>query len=1064
MTFGKNRVQYDNSKLWFWNFYRFKEFEVYFNGEKELSVFTAKTAVKEKEDIERSLDYKLDGRIQFFVFNKLSDLRQSNIGLEVDDQYNTGGVTRIVGRKVLLYFDGNHENYRKEIRRGIAQVEINELLFGGDLKDMFQNAAMLNLPEWYITGLNSYFADPWNIEIDNRMRDGFLTGKYRKFNRLTGKDASYAGQSIWKYITEVYGESAIPNIIYLTRINRNVESGFSMVLGLSMKQLIRNWQEHYSKLYSTSDSLRALPEDKPLKRTRKKHIYTQYKLSPDGNHVAFVTNELGKYKLFVYDTEKRRKKKIIKGGYKSIILESDLSFPVTAWHPTGKILSVIRERKGKILLGTYNLETKKYEENPLFNFEKVLDFSYSPDGNNLVISGVNKSVSDIYLYNLRTHTFEQLTKDFFDDFNPRFSPDGKAIVFASNRSLDTLGADKRDTLLPVNTTDLFLYDFSSRSKILKRITETPYTNEIQPIPVNNELISFLSDENGIRNRYIAKLDSTISYIDTTEHYRFFAHTFPVSNYSRNVVSQDIFPSKNKLASLLFFKGKYHLYLRELPKDPYSAIPDHIYNTWYRDNFLLRQTRRDSLSKKDSLIIPKLESIIPDKNVPDEEIKDTLHATDQPPFFQNELPLRKNKKNRSFVEIKRESQDTVAGSAKPSKNEFILPKLRPYFKAFSTNYVVSQLDNNLTNTAYQPFTGAYYNPPLNSFFKVGISDLLEDYRISGGARLSYNLKSNEYFISYEDLKKRLDKQLILYTGAREMNAGKIRTYEGRYLLKWPFSDISAIKGSVALRHDAGVLYSQDYKTLTQPNVYEERGGLRFEYIFDNTINRGLNLYNGTRLKFFAEYFKQLNVAKTNMYVLGLDARNYLRVHRQIIWANRIAASTSLGDEKIIYYLGGVDNEIITGPKFDRSTYIDYSQNYAYQALATNMRGFDQNIRNGNSFAVINSELRVPLFSYIIQRPIKSDFFRNFQVVGFGDLGSAWVGLTPNAEENSFNRQTIEAGPMTITLKTRRDPIIAGYGWGLRSRLFGYFVRADWAWGYAEGVRRPRVFYLSFSLDF
>ena len=123
-----------------------------------MSVFTAKTALLEKEDIERSLDFRMDGRIQFFIFNKLSDLKQSNIGLVSDDQYNTGGVTHIVGRKILLHFDGDHEKFKQQIRKGIAQIEINELLYGGDIKDMVQNAAMLNLPDWFVQGLTSYYA------------------------------------------------------------------------------------------------------------------------------------------------------------------------------------------------------------------------------------------------------------------------------------------------------------------------------------------------------------------------------------------------------------------------------------------------------------------------------------------------------------------------------------------------------------------------------------------------------------------------------------------------------------------------------------------------------------------------------------------------------------------------------------------------------------------------------------------------------------------------------------------------------------------------------------------
>jgi hypothetical protein len=50
----------------------------------------------------------------------------------------------------------------------------------------------------------------------------------------------------------------------------------------------------------------------------------------------------------------------------------------------------------------------------------------------------------------------------------------------------------------------------------------------------------------------------------------------------------------------------------------------------------------------------------------------------------------------------------------------------------------------------------------------------------------------------------------------------------------------------------------------------------------------------------------------------------------------------------------------------------------------VRGFSQNIRNGNNFAVFNSELRLPFFRYLAGHPLASGFLNNFQVVGFADV--------------------------------------------------------------------------------
>ena len=151
-------------------------------------------------------------------------------------------------------------------------------------------------------------------------------------------------------------------------------------------------------------------------------------------------------------------------------------------------------------------------------------------------------------------------------------------------------------------------------------------------------------------------------------------------------------------------------------------------------------------------------------------------------------------------------------------------------------------------------------------------------------------------------------------------------------------------------------------------------------------------------------------------------------------------------------------------FDYSIPIDYTQNYVFQTVATNMRGFKQNIRNGNNFALINSELRWPIIRYFANQPIANKFLNNFQVVGFGDIGTAWTGWDPYSGENSYDTEEIKNGPVTVILQSNREPIVAGYGFGLRSTVFGYFVRADWAWGVENFIVRPMMFYFSLSLDF
>ena len=120
MDFGKNRIQYKPIE---WSFYRFERMDVYFySGGKELAKRTAQTAESTLAEYEQLFDYTLENRIQLLVFNRLSDLKQSNVGLGGQSIDNLGGTTRMVGSKVLLYFENGTASFVEQIRSGIAEA------------------------------------------------------------------------------------------------------------------------------------------------------------------------------------------------------------------------------------------------------------------------------------------------------------------------------------------------------------------------------------------------------------------------------------------------------------------------------------------------------------------------------------------------------------------------------------------------------------------------------------------------------------------------------------------------------------------------------------------------------------------------------------------------------------------------------------------------------------------------------------------------------------------------------------------------------------------------------
>ena len=1067
MPFGKNRIQY---KDFLWSYYRFDRYDIYFyEGGRNNAIYLSEVIKEHYDKLESSFDFYINDRLEFIIYNTHADFKQSNIGMSSEESTNIGGNTRIVGSKVFMYFDGDHKQFEKQIRSGISQIIINQMMYGGNWKEVLKNSTLLTVPDWYLNGMISYMADPDDQHVYNRSKDAILADKYLKFNRLTGEEAKIAGHSLWKFIADVYGENIIPNILYMTRMSRNVETGFLYVLGLSFKDIIQQYSDYYRGIFN-ADTVKRLPPfaEKMEVKTKKKRVYQHFKLAPDGIHAAYVSNELGQYRVFIYNRLTGKRKKIFKAEHK-LERVPDLSYPPLTWHPTGDFLSFVVEKKDKRWLMMYDLKKKKLTKKPIFLLEKVLDLNYSPDGQKIVFSGVKEGQSDIYVYYVIGNRQEQLTNDIYDDLNPRFTDKGKKIVFASNRTSDTIRTRVKIAPLSENK-DIFVYDFLRHSKVLERITNTSDIDENSPHGYADGQYTYLSNENGIINRFWGIYDSTISHVDTTVHFRYFTNSYALSNVSRDIEYYDYEPFNREYSMVTYECGKYTFYIGNKSDDePFktSMLPYSTLKESERVNEVINNVDMSMLDIENKKRDKEIEKANKKKKEDGVNVLNTGEVT----YTKDVIRIDE------FIDFSAIAENEGDSSDVKGINKINLPSQRNYNINFATDYVITQIDNSFNSQFYQSFVGPENVMPGFSFYiKYGMSDLFEDYRLVGGFRFGANLRNNNYLLYYENLKKRLDKKIIFERQVEEGTDGfsliKLKTTQLAYEVRYPLSEIDRFEARVFYRNDNYTYLSTDFINLTEPDFYVNTFGVKLAYVFDNTISRGLNLYNGWRFKIWGEFYYEPDPQATNLNplqsgseitIIGFDARHYLKVHRDLILAFRLGGNTSLGSRKLIHYLGGVDSWLF-GRKVDNSTPIDFSQNFYFQTMSVPVRGFFINARNGSSMAVANVELRWPIFKYFINSPIKSDFVKNFQLVGFYDIGSAWNGLHPYHEDNTFNQQVIDHNPLTIIIDSNREPIIYGYGFGLRSRILGYFVRADWAWGVDDGLTLPSVFYFSLSLDF
>ncbi len=1051
--FGKNRVQYhDDFKNWW--MYETENFVTYWYGKgRNIAQSVIQIAEHDNDEIQNLLEHRFNDKIEIIVYVDLTDLKQSNLGAE-EIFTSTAGRTKILGNKMFVYFDGNHLHLRQSIRQGIAAIYLESMLYGTNLQEVVQNAVLLNLPEWYKEGLVAYVADGWTPAQEDMTRDilSQRNGKFRDFYRLAKENPTLAGHSLWYYISETYGKSTIANILYLTRINRNFDNAILYVLGVKFDDLIDGWQSFIEARYPedaswTGDDLLNLPRRKANARI------SALSLSPDGKTLAYALNDAGKTQVYLYNTQTGAKKQIFHTGKKDIVQEPDYQYPLFAWRRDRRVLSILYEARDVVYLTDFDLDKKTRTTDRLApNFQRVYAMDYwHPD--TLVMAASTDGFSDLYKYSIRTRQAFRITQDFFDDLGVRAATiDGtRGLLFASNRTDTLLQVRPLDKALPLENFDIYFMYPSGSGWTLKNLTRTRAVSETQPEPWGDDGILMRASETGQLHRELLELpdgkfsvlsdDRVVTHQSAGDGMLFSA--FVGGGMQRLVRDDEI----KRLPLRLITQDTAGIQ----PQKPVIGEKDAMDFADPRYLFQAPFARPESAPRDTAPIVistPPAEEIVP------EPTTETDH-----------LPLNYN----------------------PSKViEFNSARAIAHRLRFKLDYVTTTMDNSLLFTSLDTYAGEkqqYENPPLGILLKANLKDLFEDYVIEGGARFPTSFDGSEYFLYLDDLKKRFDKRYAFYrktstttvsSGPLDIDRTQYVTVIGQYRLSYPFDTYTSLRGTATLRNDRVIKLATDASNLNTRTADDQRFGLKLEYVYDNTVLWDVNSRTGTRYKLWTELVKKfdlnlfepgdkLTFNKGFMTVFGLDVRHYQPLDRHSVLAMRLFASTSVGSERILYYLGGVENQLFS--TFDNTIPVPNDKNFAYQTIAANMRGFDYNARNGSSVVLINTELRVPFVRYLSRGTLQSAFLRNLQAVGFVDVGTAWHGRDPFSAENPLNTLTLTNPPtVQVDVKYFRNPVIVGYGAGLHALLFGYYLKADYAWGIETKRRLDPKLHLSLGLDF
>lgn len=1113
VEFGKNRVQHTKFK---WSFYQSPNFNVHYNiNGLELAKFATQVAEEELPTLEDFIEFGIQRRINIVLYNNFNDYKQSNIGIGLDIP-NAGGLTKLVNNKMVVYYNGDHNDLRRQIREGIAKVLVESMLFGDDLGEFAQNQALLDLPKWMTDGYISYAAENWSTKLDNELKSAMIGADYKSFYHFAYEQPRLAGHAFWYYIEEKYRRENVTYLLYLSRIYKNVNRATQTVAKKKLKDVLKDFMLYNrDKYFKDIRARRNVPSGRlTVPKEIGKNDYFRFQANPNPKSFTYAVVEYRKGQTRVILNENFISEKVLwKSGVRNLEEKPNPNYPLLAWDPKGTRIAMIVWEKGKVLLNVYDafrrIKTVKNVELP---FEQVNDMQYMLDPNTLVMSAVKGGQSDVFVYKIDKQTAEQVTNDVYDDLDASFVafPNKTGIIFSSNRP--SPNAANGDTVLPKERYNVFLIDNWNKSefKQISQLSNIKYGNARFPTQYNMNHFTFISDENGIGNRWAGffsttaagldtvfqvgdeilrnpepkELDSTLKAWNKQEPDSIFtfrvtddsSYTFPMSNYQSSVLETRIAGDNGQVTEVNRqgeFKFLYKLKVDEntLRKRNVNARPT---------EYIKRMTRLDKIAGENT----QNRTDIVDSTTSQKPVTD---------FFETEF------KNDSI-----QPGEKLMGAKKQSQEE-VLARMRlfPYTKKYFVDNVTTNFASNgaLLINRFQPYSGASgpvnlgNGNPLNAMTRVGAMEFLEDYKFSGAFRINYGLQDNEIFMRFDNLKRRIDWGLSYYRASAtnvtlQTSRGifPVQTLNSIYQVNvaYPLNEVQRIQVIGGIRRDVYVVKSDDAipGSLAEPDYDENFAMGRVEFVHDNTINPVTNIWHGFRAKGWVEMFNRLGGNYSERpgdltFNFGFDARHYLRIYRNFIWAVRGAADVSWGDNKFIYYLGGTDGWLMFGSNtvtrngvtkeryFNTANKPAQDQSYVYESLAVNLRGFTQNAANGNNALVINSELRLPVFTTFFNKPINNAFLRNFQLTQFIDLGTAWNGRYDKIgrPEVTYTDISNPSSPVSVTIKAPGiGPFLGSYGFGARSTLLGYFIRYDAGWQMNGFFKGKPIMHVSLGLDF
>ena len=438
--FGQNKVQY---RTFDFQVLKTQHFDLYYYPEEaEVAGIVSRMAERWYTRYSRFFDHDLRSRQVVVLYAAPSHFRQTNV-IEGLIGEGTGGVTEALKRRIVLPVAGSLADTDHVLGHELVHAFQFDMTGDDPRGNPGTAPGILAFPLWFVEGMAEYLSlGPVDAQTAMWLRDAALREKLPSVKDLD--DPKYFpyrwGHAFWAFVGAKYGDRAVASLIRSAANPRFDLMGLARQLGSTPDQLDSQWHDAIiaaTHLVAAGQSSLDSSSRMIVNRTTGSGRYNVGpRLSPDGRQVAFFSErDLFSIDLYIADTESGRIIHKLENSATDPHFDS-LEFldSAGAWSPDGRWLAITAVRSGRPVLALLDPKSGTIaREVPLPGLDDAINPAFSPDGRSVALSGNHGGLMDLYLLSLDSGRLDRLTHDPFADLEPAFTPDGKSLVFVTER-------------------------------------------------------------------------------------------------------------------------------------------------------------------------------------------------------------------------------------------------------------------------------------------------------------------------------------------------------------------------------------------------------------------------------------------------------------------------------------------------------------------------------------------------------------------------------------------------------------------------------------------------------